>query len=122
MWAFATAQHCYYLIDPHRGSEVVKRVLGTLFPGILITDFWGAYNAVETLAKQKCYFPLFTELAKVDKLTASHSWRRFRKKTRPPGSKDAVRLDATRHTLAPPCYARRKTKWHRRLDQLTAIP
>ncbi len=121
LWAFATAQHCYYLIDPHRSSEVVKRVLGTLFPGILITDFWGAYNAIETLAKQKCYFHLFTELVKVDKLTASRSWRHFRKKLARL-LKDAVRLGATRHTLAPPCYARRKAKLHRRLDQLIAIP
>lgn len=121
LWAFACAQSCYYLIDPHRGAAVVKRVLGTLFPGILITDFWGAYNAIETLAKQKCYFHLFTELIKVDKLSATRSWRRFRKKLARL-LKDAVRLGAARHTLAPPHYARRKTKLHRRLNQLIAAP
>ncbi|MGH7261906.1 MAG: IS66 family transposase, partial [Nitrospiraceae bacterium] len=65
LWAFATRQHCYYLIDRHRGAAVVQQVLGLLFPGILITDFWGAYNAIEALAKQKCFFHLFTELIKV---------------------------------------------------------
>jgi transposase len=121
LWAFATAQSCYYLIDPHRGAAVVTRVLGTLFPGILITDFWGAYNAIETLAKQKCYFHLFTELIKVDKLTAARPWRRFRKKL---GRllKDAVRLGEARHTLAALPYQRRKDKLHRRLDRLIAIP
>ncbi|MGH8488334.1 MAG: hypothetical protein ACREXS_05565 [Gammaproteobacteria bacterium] len=44
---------------PRRG--VIKEVLGTLFPGIWITDFWGAYNAIEALAKQRCYYHLFTE-------------------------------------------------------------
>ena len=121
LWAFATAQSCYYLIDPHRGSAVVKRVLGTLFPGILITDFWGAYNAIDTLAKQKCYFHLFTELIKVDKLTTARCWRRFRKKLARL-LKDAVRLGEARHTLEPARYARRKAKLHRRLDRLIALP
>ena len=121
LWAFATRTHCYYLIDPHRRSSVVKAVLGTLFPGILITDFWGAYNALQALAKQKCYFHLFTELKKVDKLTAVPPWRRFRKKLARL-LKDAVRLGEARATLRPACYARRKAQLHRRLDQLIATP
>lgn len=121
LWAFATRTHCYYLIDPHRGSSVVKAVLGTLFPGILVTDFWGAYNALEALAKQKCYFHLFTELRKVDKLTAVRPWRRFRKKFARL-LKDAVRLGEARATLKPVCYARRKAQLHRRLDQFIATP
>ena len=121
LWAFATAQSCYYLIDPKRGACVVQAVLGTLFPGILITDFWGAYNAIQTLAKQKCYFHLFTELIKVDKLTTARPWRRFRKKLARL-LKDAVRLGELRHTLDPLRYQRRKAKLHRRLDRFIAIP
>lgn len=121
LWAFATRQYCYYLIDPQRSSAVVKGVLGTLFPGILITDFWGAYNAIETLAKQKCYFHLFTELIKVDKLTTARPWRRFRKKLARL-LKDAVRLGEARNTLTSPCFERRKAKLHRRLDRFIAIP
>jgi transposase len=121
LWAFATAQHCYYLIDPKRGGGVVHAVLGTLFPGILITDFWGAYNAIQTLAKQKCYFHLFTELIKVDKLTTDRPWRRFRKKLSRL-LKDAVRLGESRHTLTPLSYQRRKALLHKRLDRLIASP
>ena len=117
LWAFATRQYCYYLIDPHRGAAVVKQVLGTLFPGILITDFWGAYNAIETLAKQRCYFHMFTELVKVDKLNASATWKRFRKKLSRL-LKDAVRLGEKRQEHWSPTYARRKAKLHKRLDQL----
>jgi transposase len=83
LWAFATKTHCYYLIDRRRSGKVVKAVLGKVFPGVLITDFWGAYNALEALAKQKCYFHLFTELLKVDKLTTGPPWKRFRKKLTP---------------------------------------
>jgi len=121
LWAFATRHQCYYLIDPHRGSNVVKAVLGSLFPGILITDFWGAYNALDALAKQKCYFHLFTELKKVDKLNPARPWRRFRKKLARL-LKDAVRLGEARATMEPQCYARRKAQLHRRLDQFIATP
>jgi transposase len=119
LWAFATRQHCYYLIDRRRGASVVKQVLGTLFPGILITDFWGAYNAIEALAKQRCYFHLFTELIKVDKLNASATWKRFRNKLSRL-LKDAVRLGDQRQIRSPPIYARRRAKLHLRLDQLIA--
>lgn len=119
LWAFATRQYCYYLIDRRRGAAVVKQVLGTLFPGILITDFWGAYNAIETLAKQRCYFHLFTELVKVDKRNSSATWMRFRKKLSR-FLKDAVRLGDRRQEHSAPIYARRKTKLHKRLDELIA--
>lgn len=119
LWAFATRQYCYYLIDRRRGASVVKQVLGTLFPGILITDFWGAYNAIEALAKQRCYFHLFTELIKVDKLNASATWKRFRKKLSRL-LKDAVRLGEQRQERSAPTYARRKAKLHKRLDELIA--
>ena len=119
LWAFATAQDCYYLSDRHRGSAVVRRVLGTLFAGILITDFWGAYNALEALAKQKCYFHLFTELVKVDQRNPSAHWRQFRQYLSR-FLQDAVRLGAARQTHPPPVYARRKAKLHRRLEALIA--
>lgn len=119
LWAFATRQYCYYLIDRRRGAAVVKQVLGTLFPGILISDFWGAYNAIQTLAKQRCYFHLFTELVKVDQRNASATWKRFRKKLSRL-LKDAVRLGERRQQHSPPTYARRKAKLHKRLDELIA--
>ena len=119
LWAFATRHYCYYLIDPRRGAAVVKQVLGTLFGGILITDFWGAYNAIEALAKQRCYFHMFTELVKVDKLNASATWKRFRKKLSR-FLKDAVRLGEQRQEHASPIYVRRKAKLHKRLDELIA--
>jgi transposase len=118
LWAFATKEYCYYLIDRHRGAGVVKQILGTLFPGVLITDFLGAYNAIEALAKQRCYFHLFTELIKVDKHNRTPSWKRFRK-TLARLLKDSIRLGERRHELGDPdTYARRKAKLHQRLDAL----
>lgn len=122
LWAFATKQYCYYLIDRHRSADVVRQVLGTLFPGILITDFFGAYHAIEALAKQRCYFHFFTELIKVDKHNHTPAWKRFRK-TLTRLLKDSIRLGERRHDLGDPeTYARRKAKLHQRLDALIDSP
>ena len=60
-------------------------------------------------------------MIKVDKLSATRSWRRFRKKLARL-LKDAVRLGKVRHSVNPAIYARRKAKLHRRLDQLITSP
>lgn len=121
LWAFATREYCYYLIDRQRSAAVVKQVLGALFPGILITDFWGAYHAIQALAKQRCYFHLFTELIKVDKRSHSPEWQRFRKLLSR-FLKDAVRLGEQRHELSTETYARRKRRLELRLNSLIATP
>ncbi|MCD6570547.1 MAG: transposase [Deltaproteobacteria bacterium] len=60
LWCFATKKLCCYVITKSRGSPVVKKVLHTIFKGILICDFWGAYNKVSALAKQRCFYHLCT--------------------------------------------------------------
>ena len=66
LWCFTTKTLCYYLITRNRGSPVIEKFLGILFNGILICDFWGAYNKINALAKQRCFYHLFTELVKVE--------------------------------------------------------
>jgi transposase len=53
LWVFCNIEAVYYYIDRHRSSEVVKRMLGEKIAGILITDFYSAYNKIEA-KKQKC--------------------------------------------------------------------
>lgn len=117
LWCFATKTLCYYIIDKSRGSPVVIEVIGALFKGILITDFWGAYNLVGALAKQKCFFHLFTALVKTDKTNKSREWKAFRKKM---GRllRDAVRLDKRRDKYDGPVFQRRLEKLGKRLGQL----
>jgi hypothetical protein len=91
LWCFTNKSICYYMITRSRGSPVVKEVLGLLFRGILVCDFWGAYNKISTLATQRCFFHLFTELVKVDKRNCSKNWKSFRKKLSRL-MKDAIRL------------------------------
>ena len=46
LWCFASKDLTYYMIDRRRGSPALKRFFKKEFAGVLVTDFWGAYNAV----------------------------------------------------------------------------
>jgi len=120
LWCFTTREFCYYLITRSRGSPVVKQVLGILFKGILICDFWGAYNKIKALAKQRCFYHLFTELVKVDKHNGSLLWKIFRKKLSRL-LKDAIRLSEKREQMEAIRYDHMKARLYDRLEQfLTA--
>ena len=121
LWCFTTPRLCYYLITKSRGSPVVKEVLGVLFKGILICDFWGAYNKLSALAKQRCFYHLFTEMIKVDKKKASPAWKAFRKKLSRL-LKDAIRLADKKPQLEPSDFARLKEKLYQRLNQFLVEP
>jgi hypothetical protein len=120
LWAFCNHQLCYYMIDRSRGSPVILEFLGTFFKGVLICDFWGAYNKICALAKQRCLFHLFSELVKVDKSNHSAQWKAFRKKLSRI-LKDAVRLHERKVELAPQQYETRKERIHQRLSNLINI-
>lgn len=121
LWCFTTPRLCYYLITKSRGSPVVKGVLGIIFKGILICDFYGAYNKLGALAKQRCFYHLFTELVKVDKKNSSPAWKAFRKKLSRL-LKDAIRLADRKPKLEPSDFARLKEKLYQRLNQFLVAP
>jgi transposase len=120
LWGFATKAFCYYVIDRSRGSPVVKMVLGKIFKGILVCDFWGAYNKLCALAKQRCFYHLFTELVKVDKKNSSACWKAFRK-TLCRLLRDAVRLSQRKQKMSKADYERRKNRLYKRLESLLII-
>jgi transposase len=121
LWCFVTSRLCYYVIAESRASPVVKEVLGRFFNGILICDFWGAYNKISALAKQRCFYHLFTELVKVDQLNTSLGWKGFRKKLSRL-LKDAIRLSEKHDRLSREAYRRLKQRLYYRLDQFLATP
>jgi len=116
LWCFTTKKLCYYVITRSRGSPVLKEILGTIFEGIIICDFWGAYNKITALAKQRCFYHLLTELAKVDKGNPSPEWKGFRKKLLRL-LKDAIRLSQRKDVLKPDTFYRRKARLYDRLEQ-----
>jgi transposase len=66
LWSFSSNDVSVYTIEESRGQKVVEDVLGKLFEGVLTTDFYGAYNAIEC-AKQKCWAHLLRDLHELKK-------------------------------------------------------
>ena len=44
LWSFSTPKVRYFLYRPGRSQRVVEEVLGDEFEGVLVSDFYGAYN------------------------------------------------------------------------------
>lgn len=121
LWCFTTADATYYLIDRCRGAPVLLKFFKREFQGILVSDFWGAYNAVACLAKQKCLPHLLRELLRVEKYEQTdRSWQRFAKKLRRL-LRDAIRLSKHSERSAPD-YASKRQRIHERLQTLLATP
>ena len=54
-----------------------EEILGSFFNGILITDFFGAYNRLRAFAKQKCIVHLLREIKQVSLRNHSQEWKAF---------------------------------------------
>ncbi|MFB6264520.1 MAG: IS66 family transposase [Bradymonadaceae bacterium] len=54
LWVMTDRKRAVYRIDPSRGSEVAEELLGDQPSGTVITDRHGAYNWIETDARQLC--------------------------------------------------------------------
>jgi len=61
LWVFQTEAYSLFEINASRSGEVVFQTLGETFDGVLVTDFYAAYNVVDG-EKQKCWAHLLREL------------------------------------------------------------
>ena len=60
LW-YAGNQHlAFFHIDKHRSSDVATSILGNSFDGLLITDRYAAYNAVNAKDRQTCLAHIIT--------------------------------------------------------------
>jgi len=57
LWSFSTPKVRYMLYRPSRGGAVVEEVLGEEFDGVLVSDFYGAYNVYQG-PHQRCWVHL----------------------------------------------------------------
>ena len=65
MWCFACSNATYYLLHAKRGHEALRVFFTETFRGILVSDFWKAYDIV-TNRQQKCWPHLLRDLSAVD--------------------------------------------------------
>jgi len=113
LWCFANGQVCFYMIDRSRGSPALGKFFLTEFNGVLVTDFWAAYNAVCAAERQCCLVHLLRELEKVDMHNESDQWRAFAKTLRRLIG-DGIRL-RKRKDYTPQRYASRVGRIDKRL-------
>ena len=119
LWCFTTPKATYYMIERSRGSPALTKFFTEAFDGVLVTDFWAAYGAVECAARQACLPHLFRELEKVDGEDDTPAWVAFRRKLKRL-LRDAVRLGAARGELSVETFASRRALLDRRRDALLA--
>jgi len=120
LWCFCSADATFYMIDRSRGSPAIGAFFKEFFDGVLVTDFWAAYNAVACAERQMCLVHLLRELKKVDKyLDASEDWSDFRKRLKRL-VQDAIRLWRKRDEYSAETYASRRLRIEKRMDALLA--
>jgi len=118
LWCFANGQVCYYLIDRCRGSPVLHQFFGDAFDGILLHDFWAAYESIDVADRQYCLVHLLRELEKVDEHNSTAAWQAFAKTLRRL-LRDGIRL-RKRPDFTPERYLSRILRLGRRLDAFIA--
>jgi transposase len=120
LWAFANNDLTYYMIDRSRGAPALRKFFIEEFQGTLVTDFWGAYNAVVCAARQGCLVHLLRDLHTVEHYRkGGEHWPTFAKKLRRLLG-DAIRLGRQRADLPAESFASRRQRLDERLDELIA--
>ena len=116
LWCFANRLTCYYMLDPSRGSPALEKFFAEAFDGVLVTDFWAAYDAFAR-ERQCCLVHLLRELEKVDGHNSSPEWKAFAKMLRRL-VRDGIRL-RKRPDFEPERYRSRIQRIDRRLVELS---
>ena len=116
LWCFTNDRNCYYMIEYCRGSPVLQKFFTESFDGVLITDFWAAYDSVDAADRQKCIPHLLRELEKVDLRNDSSEWQAFAKKLRRL-LRDGIRL-RKRPDFMPKRYQSRIDRLNRRVGEM----
>jgi hypothetical protein len=122
LWCFANRALTFFMIDRSRGSPALLKFFVEAFEGVLVSDFWAAYNSVVCALRQTCLVHLLRELEHTEKYKSpGHDWPLFAKKLRRL-VRDAIRLG--RRKAECPCqeFASRRERLADRLTALVAHP
>lgn len=117
LWCFSTADATFYHLDDSRGHPALDRFFVSEFDGVLVTDFWTAYDAVGRL-HQKCWPHLLRDLKEINEGTENgDDWPEFHKRLRRLYG-DAIRLAAARATMSAEDYDRKLIRLQGRMVDL----
>lgn len=120
LWTFTNAELTVYAIDESRGHEVIVKVLGREFRGVLHADCFLAYDHRDFAewVQQKCFAHFLKTLAALER-------EKTRGAVRFPRAlaavlRAALALREEREKLSPRAFRRRRKQIERRLDALIA--
>jgi transposase len=117
LWVFGTKEEAIYTVDKSRGQDVVRRILGEIFLGVLVVDGWSAYLFLvgeqqtcmaHVLRKIRKFHAAFPELEDVYQF-----YLKLRKILR-----DGVILQGQRPQYNTPIFENKVEELHIRLDKL----
>jgi transposase len=118
LWCFSTKDATYYMIDRSRGHPALDQFFKEEFNGVLVADFWAAYDAVGRL-HQKCWPHLLRDVKEADEGKENGGdWPEFCKRLRRIYG-DAIRLTAARAKLPQDAYDMRHAKLYARMVELS---
>ncbi|KHE92588.1 MAG: IS66 family transposase [Candidatus Scalindua rubra] len=63
LWVSGTKKSTYFLIDKSRGGDVVRRILGEVFLGVMAVDGWGTYLSIIS-EQQSCMAHILRKIRK----------------------------------------------------------
>ena len=117
LWCFSGPELTYYMIDRSRGQPALMKFFAETFDGTLVSDFWGAYNAVRCGQRQMCLVHLLRDLENVEHYKkADGDWPEFAATLRRL-LRDAIRL-WKREKVPDHEHASKRARLTRRLDAL----
>ncbi len=115
LWAFVNKTLAYYKIDRSRGSKVPKKILPSDYGGIIITDFYSAYNRLPG-KKQKCLVHLLSEMRSSYEKSDAKEFLKYHRKLKRILT-DAIRLGEIKDDIPKETLYGRILKIKRRLLQ-----
>ena len=117
LWVFGTKKSAYFTIDKSRGKDVVRKILGEIFIGVLVVDGWSAYLSLDC-EQQSCMAHLLRKIRKLHaafpKLRSVRAFYvKFRKILR-----DGESLQGEMTNMEEAIFDKKLKKLHDRLDEL----
>jgi transposase len=118
IWCIASPTTTFYMIERSRGSPALLKFFTEAFAGTIVSDFWGAYNAVVASSRQMCLVHLLRELSSTTKYRSPRDdWPRFEKSLKRL-LRDAIRLWYRKKDYKPQQYESRSNRLFLRLRLL----
>ena len=115
-WCFSNPQLALFLIEKRRSAAVIRKALGDSLPGVLVTDFYSAYQAIDA-RKQKCLTHLLRELRGLREKLSRGAVRAYLQPLMTL-MQDAIHLGKTRQQLSSEEYQHQVGQIEARLDTL----